>query len=145
MAVQSAVLKETRNIAIGAVICAVVLIAVAVIIGQFDYTVALGTVLGGTGAVLCFFQLGMTVQKILSTDLPEDEKLKYGKMKIRTSYMMRLVIMAAFFLTSVYVDVFNWVATAVMLLSPRLVVMLLPVCKKLFGRKSSVEEVSIDR
>ncbi len=144
MAVQSAVVKETRNVAIGAAICGLILVAVALIIGKFDYTVALGALLGGTGAVLCFFQLGMTVQRVLSLDLPDEIKLKRAKIKIRASYTLRLLIMACFFLISVYVDFFNWVSTAIMLLSPRLVVMLLPTVKKLFGKKTSTEEVSKD-
>ncbi len=137
MVIQPAVWKETRRIAYGALSCIVLLNVIALIAGWFDYAVLLGSVLGGLCAVVCFFLLGYEVQKILQLEGDEAEKLKRGKKMMSASYIKRLVIMGAVFMVSVKVSCFNWVATAIMLVSPRMVVMIFPVIDRL--RKKTTE------
>ena len=76
--VQPAVRKETKKVAIGTFVCVVLMWAVFGI-GHlavpeqipFDYTVLLAGFIGGMVAVLNFFLMGLTVQKIVSM---EDDK-----------------------------------------------------------------------
>ncbi|MBQ3079327.1 MAG: ATP synthase subunit I [Clostridia bacterium] len=140
MVIQPAVKKETKRISIGALICLVILNVVALIAGWFDYTVLLGSILGALCAVLCFFMMAYTVQKIIALDGEESEKLKRGKAMMRSNYMKRLVIMAAVFVLSAKVPVFNWVATAIMLVSPRLVVMVFPIIDKIRRKPTDITE-----
>lgn len=64
MKVQQAVKVETRKIASGVFLLSVIMVIVFAILGYFDYTVPLGTLLGALGAIGNFFFMAMTVQKI---------------------------------------------------------------------------------
>ena len=74
--VQPAVRKETKKVAIGTFVCVVLMWAVFGI-GHlavpeqipFDYTVLLAGFIGGMVAVLNFFLMGLTVQKIVSMEV----------------------------------------------------------------------------
>ena len=78
--VQPAVRKETKKVAIGTFVCVVLMWAVFGI-GHlavpeqipFDYTVLFAGFIGGMVAVLNFFLMGLTVQKIVSMEDGEDE------------------------------------------------------------------------
>ena len=61
MKLQPAVKKETAHIALGTAAGVAVMFAVFAALGRFDYTVALGGVLGGAVAVANFLLLGLTV------------------------------------------------------------------------------------
>ena len=90
--VQPAVKKETKKVAIGTFVCVILMWAVFGI-GHlaapeqipFDYTVILAGFIGGVVAVLNFFLMGLTVQKVVSM---EDDKQAATKMK--TSYTQRM-------------------------------------------------------
>ncbi|MEI3013740.1 MAG: ATP synthase subunit I [Ruthenibacterium lactatiformans] len=56
-------MKTTGQIALGEAAGLVVMVAVFALLGQFDYTVVTGALLGGAGAVLNFFLLALTVKK----------------------------------------------------------------------------------
>ena len=91
--VQPAVKKETKKVAIGTFICVALMWAVfgighAVMPQKipFDYTVILAGLIGGIVAVLNFFLMGMTVQKVVSM---EDDK--QAAMKMKTSYSQRMM------------------------------------------------------
>ena len=92
--VQPAVRKETKKVAIGTFVCVVLMWAVFGI-GHlavpeqipFDYTVLLAGFIGGMVAVLNFFLMGLTVQKIVSM---EDDKQAAAKMK--ASYSQRISV-----------------------------------------------------
>ena len=94
--VQPAVRKETKKVAIGTFVCVVLMWAVFGI-GHlavpeqvpFDYTVLLAGFIGGMVAVLNFFLMGLTVQKIVSM---EDDKQAAAKMK--ASYSQRMMLSA---------------------------------------------------
>ena len=59
----------------------------------FDYTVLLAGFIGGMVAVLNFFLMGLTVQKIVSM---EDDKQAAAKMKASYSQRMMLQLIWAF-------------------------------------------------
>ena len=91
--VQEATKKETLRIAAGTGIGVAVMILVfaalhAAVPEQvpFNYTVVLGGLGGGAVAVLNFFLMGMTVQKVVSM---EDDK--QAAMKMKTSYSQRMM------------------------------------------------------
>ena len=56
--IEPAVKHESRDIAIGVTVMSVIMVIFFAVIGKFDYTVLLGTLLGGGFAILEFFQIG---------------------------------------------------------------------------------------
>ena len=63
--VESAVKKETQFIALVVLICSVVMQAVYLVIGQWNYRVLLGNLLGAALATGNFFLMGLAIQKAL--------------------------------------------------------------------------------
>ena len=118
--VQPAVRKETKKVAIGTFVCVVLMWAVFGI-GHlavpeqipFDYTVLLAGFIGGMVAVLNFFLMGLTVQKIVSM---EDDKQAAAKMK--ASYSQRMMLQLIWGVLAIAVPCFQFVAGILPLLIP---------------------------
>lgn len=119
MKLQKAVVEETRRIAIGTAIGTLIMLAVFAAIRRFDYTVALGALLGYVAAVLNFFLLSVTVQKAAG-DIrgEEEERVKRGKRLIQSSYSLRRLFQGVVIVVALLVPCFNWVATVIELLLP---------------------------
>ena len=81
----------------------------------FDYRVILGGLCGGFVAVLNFFLMGLTVQKVVST---EDEDLAKNRMK--ASYSQRMMLQMAWVVVAIVAPCFYFVAGIVPLLFPSL-------------------------
>ena len=64
MKIQKAVWMETRKIAIGVLILSVLMVFAFIGLGDFDYTVLLGALMGVAGAIGNFFFMALTVQQI---------------------------------------------------------------------------------
>ena len=88
--VDKVVLKETRFIAIFVLLGSLLMQAVYLVLGQWDYTVLLGNLLGAAVAVGNFFLMGLTVQKCLEMS-PDDAK-KRMKLSQQGRLLMMLVI-----------------------------------------------------
>ena len=67
MKIQEATKRETLHIAAGTLAFSAVMNGVFALLGRWDLTVLWGTLLGGGFAVLNFFLLGLTVQKMAGT------------------------------------------------------------------------------
>ena len=93
----------------------------------FDYRVVLGGLGGGTVAVLNFFLMALTVQKVVST---QDEDLARGRMK--ASYSRRMLMQMAWVVVAIVAPCFHFVAGIVPLLFPSLGIKLTGI----FGRKN---------
>ena len=114
--VQPAVKKETKKVAIGTFICVALMWAVfgighAVMPQKipFDYTVIV--------AVLNFFLMGMTVQKVVSM---EDDK--QAAMKMKTSYSQRMMFQLLWGVLAIAAPCFQFVAGLLPLLFPNIVI-----------------------
>ena len=122
--VQPAVKKETRKVAIGTLICVALMWAVFGI-GHagvpekipFDYTVFLAGAIGGIIAVLNFFLMGLTVQKVVSM---EDDK--QAAMKMKASYTQRMMFQIVWGILAIAVPCFQFVAGLLPLLFPNIVI-----------------------
>ena len=118
--VQPAVKKETLNVfistAIGTVLMWVVLFLLHIIMPEvvpFDYTVFVGGIGGLLVAVLNFFIMGLTVQKVSAT---EDEKDARSIMKL--SYTRRLIFQIVWIVIALVAPVIYWVSGIIPLLFP---------------------------
>ena len=122
--VQPAVKKETKKVAIGTFICVALMWAVfgighAVMPQKipFDYTVILAGLIGGIVAVLNFFLMGMTVQKVVSM-----ENDKQAAMKMKTSYSQRMMFQLLWGVLAIAAPCFQFVAGLLPLLFPNIVI-----------------------
>ena len=125
--IEQAVKNETKHIGLGVGAMCVLMLVVFAVIGQFDYTVLLGTVLGGGFAVLNFFLMALAVQRSVSQRDPAKAK------KItQSSYTKRLLLLAAVLVVGIKVPYFHWVATIVPLFFPRITIfiMTLPIFQR---------------
>ena len=122
--IQPAVRKETRPVAIGTGICVVLMWVVFAILHAvtpeqipFDYTVILGGLGGGIIAVLNFFLMGLTVQKVVSL---EDEGQARNKMK--ASYSQRMLLQLLWGIAAIAAPCFQFAAGLLPLLFPNIVI-----------------------
>lgn len=119
---QPAVKKETLNIIVYTVIGLVVMLA-SFFVGHlfyeetvpFDYTVFTGGICGSFVAVLNFFLMAVTVQKVAAT---EDESAAKNIFKI--SYSRRMLMQIVWMVVAIVTPVFHWVAGILPLLFPTL-------------------------
>lgn len=114
------VLKETRYIATVTVILCVLLQAVFLIIGKWDYTHLLGTLLGGAVAVGNFLLMGITVQKAVEKDEQDAKKL------VKSSQSARFAMLVVVAVLGYVTPVFNTIALIIPYLFPRIAVALRP-------------------
>ena len=130
--IQPAVKKETRRVAISTITGVVLMwIAFAVlhlVIPEkvpFDHTVILGGIGVGIIAVLNFFLMGMTVQKIAS-ETDEDR----AKMWMKNSYSKRMLMQMVWVIVAIVVPCFQFVAGIVPLLFPGIGIKILGIMKR---------------
>ncbi|MBQ9321532.1 MAG: hypothetical protein IJ239_04145 [Eubacterium sp.] len=131
--VAPAVRKETKRVIIITVIGVVIMFAVFAGLHiampdkvPFDYRVILGGLGGGCIAVLNFFMMGLTVQKVTSM---EDEGLARQQMK--SSYTYRMLLQILWMVAAIAAPCFQFVAGLVPLLFPSLGLKLLSVMGKI--------------
>ena len=108
-------MKETAFVGIWVLIFSVLMQAVFLIIGKWDYTVLLGNILSGVMVTVNFLLLGITVQKAVGS---EDEK--YAKSLMRSSQAIRNVMLFAVAVIGATVPCFNLWATLIPLIFPRI-------------------------
>ncbi len=144
MKVQPAVQAETKKMALGVCVLTVLMIAVFLIIRQFDYTVLLGAVLGAFAAVGNFFLMALTVQKVTDSMpvLPKQEPEKDGETeeeekeqplseeaaragkKMQLSFLLRMLMLWAVAVLAITAPIFHPWASLLPMLFPRIVIAL---------------------
>lgn len=118
--VSPAIKKETINVAIATGVGVVIMWAVIFALKSltdidvpFDYTVFLGGIGGFIVAVINFFWMGLTVQKVANQ---EDEKMAQAIM--RNSYRRRFLLQIAWIVVVLFAPVFFWATGMLPLLFP---------------------------
>ena len=150
MKVQPAVQAETKKMALGVGVLTVLMIAVFLVIRQFDYTVVLGALLGFAAAVGNFFLMALTVQKVTGnmpvlpkneeeTEETEDEEKEQplsdearqaGK-QMQLSFLLRMLMLGGVAALAVTAPIFHPWAALLPMLFPRVVIAL----RSLFEKK----------
>lgn len=122
--IQPAVRKETKHVAVGTAICMVLMWVIFIIFHAvtpeqvpFDHTVILGGLGGSSIAVLNFFLMGLTVQKVVSL---EDETQARNKM--RASYSQRMLLQLLWGIAAIAAPCFQFAAGLLPLLFPNIVI-----------------------
>lgn len=118
--VQPAVKKETKRVALSTIIGVILMwIAFAILHPifpekvPFDYTVFLAGAIGGMIAVLNFFLMGLTVQKVAATT---DQEMARRRMK--ASYSRRMMLQTLWIILVAVAPCFQLVAGLLPLLFP---------------------------
>lgn len=124
MKIDKTVLKETKYIAAFTVIFSVLMQAVFLIIGKWDYTVLLGNLWGAAVAVGNFFVMGLYVQKAVS------QEEKEAKQTIKASQSLRFAAMVLLTGVGVVIPFFNWITVVVPLIFPSIAIFLRPLIDK---------------
>ena len=114
--IDSTVIKETGFVALMTLIMSVLLQAVFLVIGKWDYTVLLGNLLGALAGIANFFLMGLTVQSSLGLEV------KDAKSRMKLSQMLRTLLMFAVAVVGYLVPVFNLITVVIPFLFPRIAV-----------------------
>ena len=99
--------KETAVVLIGQVICVALMLGIYALLHKFALKVLLGGIVGGLLATANFFF--MAVGASLAADKAERDDVKGGQATIKSSYMIRLGVLAVLLFAcakSGYFDVF---------------------------------------
>lgn len=119
--IDNTVLRETKYIAAWVIILSVVMEAVFLIIGMWDYKVLLGNLFGGAIAVLNFLLMGITVQKAVM----KDEKNAATSMKLSQTLRNLMLLIAA--VLAITLPFFNAVTAIIPLFFPRIAIVFVPL------------------
>ena len=125
MKIQKAVKDETIHIALGVLVLSVLMQAVFLLIGQWNSAVLWGNVLGGVYAVLNFFILGLTVQKVAN-----DGDEKRGKSWMQFSYSTRMFGTVVIVFLGITLPIFNWLVVLLCQFFPRITIAYMGVTGK---------------
>lgn len=86
------VLQETAVVFLGELLCSAAMSGIFALLGKFDKTVVLGAAVGLVLATLNF--LFMAIGASLAADKAVNQNVNGGKATIKTSYLVRMVILA---------------------------------------------------
>lgn len=110
--VDATVMRSTRYIALVVLIGSLLMEAVFLIIGRWDYTVLLGNLLGAAAAITNFFIMALTVQRSLEM-APED-----ASKRVRSSHSLRMLMLLVICLIGGAAPCFNIFAVVIPLVFP---------------------------
>ncbi len=120
----SVVIKETKYIAYFSVILSVLMQAVFLLVGKWDYTVLLGNLLSLIVATLNFYFMGISVQKAVDKEQADAARL------MRASQGIRNVAVFAVVAIGVVLPWFNTVAVILPIFFTRVAVAFRPLVKE---------------
>lgn len=142
MKLQPASRKEVSRIAVGCILCAVIMLIGLFIlsllgIGKFTYRTVIGAIGGTAVAILNFAMMCLMVQNAAGI---QDQKLL--KAKVQGSYNLRILVQAAWVAVAFFVSWINVIAAAIPLLFPTAVIYYLQITGKLIQPSESGTSVS---
>lgn len=123
--------KEIKFMALGCAVCAAVVMLIFVFIGKFELSVVWGALIGYVLAVGNFIFMSYGVIKALETG---DEVT--AKLKMRSSYIWRTIIMLAVMALSLAVDAIHWVPVLVSVFYPRIIITARGIFNNIKARKN---------
>ena len=111
-------LKEVKNMTIGVVALSLVMVGVFAVCGYFSYQVVFGALFGDFVCILNFYLLANCVSKAVEKDE------KSAKAYMSSTYTLRMLVIAVAIIVAIKnPQYFNYLATAIPLLFPRIVIM----------------------
>ena len=111
------VVRENRNMAIGCLVCSLLMTLGFLIAGRLDLSVVLGVVIGFALAFGNFFFMSIGITKALETG---DEAA--AKRTMRVSYLIRTVVMLGVIALSLLTDRIHWLPVTASVFYPRVII-----------------------
>lgn len=130
---QESIIREVKRIAVGECVFLAVMLAVYAAIGRFSLAVVLGGALGAAYAVLNFYMLGVTVQRVADMADSGEQDEKIAKARMKSSYTTRMVLMVGVVIVAFVLPFVDVLACIIPMLFPRLTILAL----QLTGRVKS--------
>ena len=128
------VYRETGVVALGQLICLLLMLGVFALLGYFDKTVLLGGLLGAVLATGNFFL--MAVSATLASDKAVNQDVKGGTALMKASYFLRLAVIFVLLFAGVKSGLCNALASVIPLALTRIIITVGE-----FFRKSKEEKV----
>lgn len=125
--IDETVIKETKYIAAWVFLFSVLMQAVFLIIGKWNYTVLLGNLLSAAAVVLNFFLLGITVQNAMNK---EEKEIKTA---MKVSQLYRFLFLVIIVILGVTLPCFHIWAVMIPMFFPRIAIAFRPF----FDRKGA--------
>lgn len=119
--IDSTVLRETRYIAVWVFLLSIVMQAVFLIVGKWDYTVLLGNLFSGIMAVANFLLMGITVQKAVEKDEKDAKAMMKASQGMRTLMLFIVVVLG------ITLPCFNSIAAVIPMFFPRIAIAIVPL------------------
>lgn len=132
--------KEVRFMAIGAFICACLVQIGFVIAGRWDYTVAVGGVVGWALTVLNFLLMSLGVQRAVSDPDPQ-----HAQLVMKASYTRRTLLLIAVMVVSFIVDFMHWLPVVAAAFYPSIVIFVRQFWTKYVLKQTGDDPLPADR
>lgn len=124
MKIDKTVIKETEYIAVFVALFSVIMQAVFLCLGYWQYTVLLGNIWGIIIAIGNFFVMGLFVQKAVTQSEEEARKT------VKTSQAVRFAALILLLVIGLIIPVFNSISVVLPLAFPSLAIYLRPLFDK---------------
>lgn len=128
------VLKQTGIVALGELVGIVAMWGVFALLGAFDLSVVWGGLVGAAVATGNFFALAIGVN--IAADKAEKQDVKGGQAAVKSSYVLRLLVMALVLIAFAKSGICNVIALAVPLLFVRVTLTVTEFFKRKPGEKA---------
>ncbi|MGN0150138.1 MAG: hypothetical protein ACI4C7_07830 [Clostridia bacterium] len=115
-------LTEIRNIAIITAILGILQIIITAIIGCFDLSAVLGTILGWTVAIFNFSIMGIIFEFCINNSKGATGIMGFG-------YIARLLVIGAVIVWAMKVDYFNYICAVIPLVFPQAAIFILNIIR----------------
>ena len=122
--VDPTIVKETKYIACWVLILSILMQAIFLVLGVWDYPVLLGNLLSSSACVLNFFLMGITVQKALQKDKDA------AKTTIKVSQLYRMLMLMVTVVLGATLPCFQLWATVIPLFFSRIAISFRPLFDK---------------
>lgn len=122
--VDATVIKETKYVAIWVLMLSVLMQAVFLVIGHWDYTVLLGNLLSGSAVIFNFFLMGIGIQRALEKEERE------AKAAMKVSQLYRFLFLAVIVIIGVLLPCFSTWTTVIPMLFTNIAVVFRPLFDK---------------
>lgn len=123
--------KEIKFMALGCAACSAAVVLVFALIGKFELSVLWGTLVGYVLAVGNFILMSYGVVKALETG---DEAA--AKLKMRSSYIWRTIVMLAVMALSIAFEFVHWIPVLISVFYPRIIITARGILNNIRARKN---------
>lgn len=134
MDMRKEVLRQTGIVALGEAVGVAAMIGIFALLGQYNGSVLLGGIVGGLVAAGNFFAMAITVN--IAADKAKDQNVQGGQATIKSSYLLRMVLMFVILFAFAKSGLCNAMALVVPLLFVRLTLTVAEFFRRKPGDKS---------